>query len=137
MTSVQLVEVGPRDGLQNEQTLLSIDDKVELISRSVDAGVRRIEAVSFVNPKRVPQMAGAEEVMAQVPRADGVSYIGLVLNRRGGLDRALTAAVDEVNAVVVATEEFSRRNQAAASTRASPRRSTSYMMPARPDYGRR
>ncbi|GAA12564.1 putative hydroxymethylglutaryl-CoA lyase [Gordonia alkanivorans NBRC 16433] len=110
MTSVQLVEVGPRDGLQNEQTLLSVDDKVELISRSVDAGVRRVEAVSFVNPKRVPQMAGAEEVMAQVPRVDGVSYIGLVLNRRG-LDRALTAAVDEVNAVVVATEEFSRRNQ--------------------------
>ncbi|MCR5977409.1 hydroxymethylglutaryl-CoA lyase [Gordonia jinghuaiqii] len=110
MTNVQLIEVGPRDGLQNEQKLLSVDDKVELITRSVEAGVRRVEAVSFVNPKRVPQMAGAEEVMSRVPRVDGVSYIGLVLNRRG-LDRALDAAVDEVNVVVVATEEFSRRNQ--------------------------
>lgn len=110
MTEFSVVEVGPRDGLQNEQTLLSIDDKVALINRSVAAGLRRIEAVSFVNPRRVPQMAGAEEVMDQVPRDLGVSYIGLVLNRRG-LDRALTARVDEVNAVVVATDEFSIRNQ--------------------------
>ncbi|MFT4398017.1 hydroxymethylglutaryl-CoA lyase [Gordonia lacunae] len=110
MSDVQLIEVGPRDGLQNEQTLLSVDEKVEFIGRAVDAGVRRVEAVSFVNPRRVPQMAGAEEVMERVPRLDGVSYIGLVLNRRG-LDRALASAVDEVNAVVVATEEFSRRNQ--------------------------
>ena len=107
VSDVQLIEVGPRDGLQNEQTLLSVEEKVELIARAVDAGLRRIEAVSFVNPKRVPQMAGAEEVMAGVPRVDGVSYIGLVLNRRG-LDRALASAVDEVNAVVVATEAFSR-----------------------------
>mgnify|MGYP002720337340 CR=1 FL=1 len=78
MTSVELVEVGPRDGLQNEQTLLSVDEKVELITRAVDAGVRRIEAVSFVNPKRVPQMAGAEEVMAAVPRRSDVSYICLL-----------------------------------------------------------
>ncbi|WP_238421560.1 hydroxymethylglutaryl-CoA lyase [Gordonia sp. 'Campus'] len=110
MTPVQMIEAGPRDGLQNEKTLLSVDEKVELIVRSVDAGVRRIEAVSFVNPARVPQMAGAEEVMRGVPRAPGVSYIGLVLNRRG-LDRALGAAVDEVNAVVAATDEFSHRNQ--------------------------
>ncbi|WP_207842522.1 hydroxymethylglutaryl-CoA lyase [Williamsia soli] len=110
MTATTLVEVSPRDGLQNEQTLLSVDEKVELVNRSVAAGVRRIEAVSFVNPKRVPQMAGAEEVMAQVPRSPDVSYIGLVLNRRG-LERALAAGVDEVNAVVVATDEFSRRNQ--------------------------
>ncbi|WP_186629009.1 hydroxymethylglutaryl-CoA lyase [Rhodococcus sp. BP22] len=110
MSAVELVEVGPRDGLQNEQALLSVDAKIELIGRSVTAGVRRIEAVSFVNPKRVPQMAGAEEVMAGVPRPDGVSYIGLVLNRRG-LDRALAASVDEINVVVVASEEFSQRNQ--------------------------
>ncbi|MGB3770754.1 MAG: hydroxymethylglutaryl-CoA lyase [Rhodococcus sp. (in: high G+C Gram-positive bacteria)] len=107
---MELVEVGPRDGLQNEKTLLSVEDKIELIDRSVKAGVRRIEAVSFVNPKRVPQMAGAEEVMAGVTRSADVSYIGLVLNRRG-LERALTARVDEVNVVVVASEEFSRRNQ--------------------------
>ncbi|CAM3158549.1 hydroxymethylglutaryl-CoA lyase [Williamsia muralis] len=110
MDTVQLVEVSPRDGLQNEKTVLSVDDKVELINRSVAAGARRIEAVSFANPKRVPQMAGAEEVMAQLPRGNGVSYIGLVLNRRG-LDRALAAGVDEINAVVVATDEFSMRNQ--------------------------
>lgn len=110
MSEVQLVEVGPRDGLQNERKVLSVDEKVELITRAVDAGMRRVEAVSFVNPKRVPQMAGAEEVMAAIPRRDDVSYLGLVLNRRG-LDRALSAGVDEVNVVVVSTEEFSRRNQ--------------------------
>ncbi|MGV8871201.1 MAG: hydroxymethylglutaryl-CoA lyase [Rhodococcus sp. (in: high G+C Gram-positive bacteria)] len=110
MTSVQLVEVGPRDGLQNEETVLSVDQKIDLISRSVEAGVKRIEAVSFVNPKRVPQMAGAEDVMAGLERHEDVSYIGLVLNRRG-LERAVAARVDEVNVVVVASEEFSRRNQ--------------------------
>lgn len=110
MTSVQLVEVGPRDGLQNEKTVLPVDQKIELIVRSVAAGVKRIEAVSFVNPKRVPQMAGAEDVMAGLERRDDVSYIGLVLNRRG-LERAVAARVDEVNVVVVASEEFSRRNQ--------------------------
>lgn len=110
MTAVELVEVGPRDGLQNEKTVLSVEQKIELIVRALDAGVRRVEAVSFVNPARVPQMAGAEDVMAGLPRDRGASYIGLVLNRRG-LDRALAAAVDEVNVVVVSTEEFSRRNQ--------------------------
>lgn len=107
---MHLVEVGPRDGLQNESKTLRVEEKVELITRAVDAGVRRIEAVSFVNPKRVPQMAGAEEVMAAVPRRADVSYIGLVLNRRG-LDRALQSGVDEVNVVVASTEEFSQRNQ--------------------------
>jgi hydroxymethylglutaryl-CoA lyase len=107
---VTIVEVGPRDGLQNEDVILSAADKVELIRRSVDAGIRRIEAVSFVNPKRVPQMADAEEVMAAVPRRADVSYIGLVLNRRG-LDRALETGVDEVNVVVPATDTFCARNQ--------------------------
>ncbi|GAA2066871.1 hydroxymethylglutaryl-CoA lyase [Williamsia deligens] len=105
-----VVEVGPRDGLQNEKKALGVDTRVDFISRAVDAGLRRIEAVSFVNPKRVPQMAGAEEVMAAVPRRDDVSYIGLVLNERG-LDRALESGVDEVNVVVVCTDEFSLRNQ--------------------------
>jgi hydroxymethylglutaryl-CoA lyase len=89
---------------------LDAPTKVELITRLVDAGARRLEATSFVNPKRVPQMADAEAVMAAVPRRAGVSYIGLVLNERG-LDRALASGVDEVNLVVVASEEFSRRNQ--------------------------
>jgi hydroxymethylglutaryl-CoA lyase len=110
MAQVDIVEVAPRDGLQNEDTLLSVEDKIGLIERAVAAGLRRIEAVSFVNPERVPQMAGAEEVMAGVPRGGGISYAGLVLNRRG-LDRALSAGVDEINVVVVATDEFSRRNQ--------------------------
>lgn len=117
--AVEIVEVGPRDGLQNEQVLLETADKVELIRRAVEAGARRIEATSFVHPRLVPQMADAEAVMAGV-RADGflpdgvdpgdVRYIGLVLNPRG-LDRALAAGVDEVNVVVVASETFSKRNQ--------------------------
>jgi len=113
---VHVVEVGPRDGLQNERTVLGVDTRVELVRRLVDAGVRRLETVSFVNPKRVPQMAGAEEVMAAVPRTapDGshVDHIGLVLNERG-LDRALAAGVDEVNLVTITTETFSQRNQGA------------------------
>lgn len=111
---VQIVEVGPRDGLQNEETLVPTAQKVAYIARLVDAGLRRIEATSFAHPGRVPQMADAEQVMAQVPRRDGVSYAGLVLNERG-LERALDAGVDEVNVVVnvvvVASETFSERNQ--------------------------
>lgn len=112
---VQVVEVSPRDGLQSDPTLFSTAQKVDLIGRAVRAGLRRIETVSFVNPERVPQMADAEEVMAAL-RADpdleaaGARYIGLVLNRRG-LDRAVAAGVDEVNAVVVCTDTFARRNQ--------------------------
>lgn len=107
---VQVVEVGPRDGLQNEDVLLDTSAKVTYIEALVTAGLRRIEAVSFVHPGRVPQMADAEAVMAAVPRVPGVRYAGLVVNRRG-LDRALAAGVGEVNVIVVATETFSRRNQ--------------------------
>ncbi|MCB0975489.1 MAG: hydroxymethylglutaryl-CoA lyase [Actinobacteria bacterium] len=107
---VTFVEVSPRDGLQSDDAMVSTADKVELITRLVSAGLTRIEAVSFVNPKRVPQMADAEAVMARLPRIDGVSYIGLVLNRRG-FDRALAAGVDEVNSVVVVTDTFSQKNQ--------------------------
>ena len=107
---VEIVEVGPRDGLQNESTLLPASVKVDYVERLLQAGARRIEAVSFVHPKRVPQMADAEEVMAKVPRRADVSYAGLVLNRRG-FERARGAGVDEVNVVVVATDTFSRRNQ--------------------------
>ncbi|UWZ59901.1 hydroxymethylglutaryl-CoA lyase [Dactylosporangium aurantiacum] len=107
---MEIVEVGPRDGLQNERILLPTEVKVDYITRALDAGIRRMEATAFVHPARVPQMADAEAVMAAVPRRAGVTYIGLVLNRRG-LDRALAAGVDEVNVVVVASDEFSRRNQ--------------------------
>ena len=109
-SSVSIVEMAPRDGLQNESTVLSTADKVELVERAVRAGARRIEVTSFVNPSRVPQMADADEVMAALPRPDGVSYAGLVMNDRG-LDRALAAGVDEVDVVVVATDTFCLRNQ--------------------------
>ena len=108
--TVELVEMSPRDGLQNEATVLSTADKVELVERAVRAGHRRIEVTSFVNPARVPQMADADELMAALPRHDGIRYAGLVLNRRG-LTRALTAGVDEVDVVVVASDTFSLRNQ--------------------------
>ena len=107
---VTIVEVSPRDGLQNESVVLSTDVKVELIGRLVRAGARRVEAVSFAHPKLVPAMADAEAVMERVPRVDGVAYAGLVLNRRG-LDRALASGVDEVNMVVCVSDSFNRRNQ--------------------------
>ncbi len=107
---IEIVEVSPRDGLQNESSFVSTEDKVELISRAVDAGFNRIEATSFVHPKAVPQLADAEEVIASLPRSPQVSYSALVLNRRG-VDRAISAGVDELNAVVVASEVFSQRNQ--------------------------
>ncbi len=105
-----IVEVSPRDGLQNEGTILSTDAKVELITRLVDAGARRIEAVSFAHPRLVPTMADAEAVMERVPRRDDVSYAGLILNRKG-LDRAVGTGVDEVNVVVCVSDTFSGRNQ--------------------------
>ena len=111
MQSVQIVEVAPRDGLQNEAAVLSTEAKLALIEHLAATGVRRIEATSFVNPARVPQLADAEALCARLPRGS-VSWIGLVLNERG-LDRAIRAAVDEVNVVVVATDTFSQRNQGA------------------------
>jgi hydroxymethylglutaryl-CoA lyase len=108
--AVEIVEVGPRDGLQNQDVLLSTAAKLELVERAIAAGLRRIEATSFVHPAKVPQMADAEAVMAGVPRVDGVRYIGLVLNRRGA-ERAVAAGVDEMNAVVVASDTFGGRNQ--------------------------
>ena len=107
---IELVEVSPRDGLQNEPEILSTEVKLELIARAVAAGVRRLEAASFVNPRRVPQMADAEAVMDGLPKDDGVTYIGLVLNRRG-FDRAAAAGCTEVNYALVASDAFSERNQ--------------------------
>jgi hydroxymethylglutaryl-CoA lyase len=117
--AVEIVEVGPRDGLQNEATLLPTQTKVELIRRAIAAGARRLEAASFVHPKLVPQMADGEAVMEAV-LADGflpdgvaresVTFIGLVLNPRG-LARAQAAGVDEINVVVAASEGFARANQ--------------------------
>ena len=107
---ITIVEVGPRDGLQNEAAILDPATRAGLTRRLEAAGARRIEAVSFVHPKYVPQMAGAEEVMAALPSEAGRSRIGLVLNARG-YDRALTTAVDEVNVSIAATDGFGLKNQ--------------------------
>ena len=107
---IAIVEVGPRDGLQNEAQPVSTAQKLHLIGALAAAGARRIEAASFVNPARVPQMADAEAVMAAVPRDRGVSYSGLVLNERGA-ERAIAAGCDELTYVVVASETFSQLNQ--------------------------
>lgn len=107
---IELVEVGPRDGLQSEGVVLPTERKVELINRLIGAGIKRIEVTSFVNPKKVPQMADAEAVLAALPKHGRVSYIGLVLNRRG-FDRALAAGCHEVGMAVVASDTFNRRNQ--------------------------
>jgi len=108
--TVELFEVGPRDGLQMEPNVVPTAVKVALIERLLGAGVRRVEVASFVNPKRVPQMADAEALLQQLHRPDGVRFTGLVMNRRG-LDRALTAGCDEIGMVVAASDSFNRRNQ--------------------------
>ena len=108
--AVLVCDVGPRDGLQNESRTLEPNVRAELCDRLASAGLKRIEAASFVNPKLVPQMAGAEDVMAALHRPPGVSYAGLVLNDKG-YERAVTAGVDEVHYAFAATDEFGRRNQ--------------------------
>jgi hydroxymethylglutaryl-CoA lyase len=109
---VEIIEVGPRDGLQNEPEVLPTATKVELINRLVAAGIRRLEVASFVNPKKVPQMADAEQVLAALPRRADVCYIGLVLNRKG-FERALTAGCNEISMALAASDTFNRRNQGA------------------------
>lgn len=110
--TVELVEVSARDGLQNEPEILSTAQKLELIARSVASGLRRLEVASFVNPKKVPQMADAAEVMAGLPQGDGVTYIALALNRRG-YERAAEAGAKEVNFVLSASDAFAMRNSGA------------------------
>ncbi len=108
--AIEIVEVGPRDGIQSQPTLLTTAQKLEFVERLVGAGLKRIEVASFVNPKRVPQMADVDELLARLPRPEGVRYLGLVLNERG-YDRALAARIHEINCVVVASDTFNRRNQ--------------------------
>jgi isopropylmalate/homocitrate/citramalate synthase len=107
---VQIVDVGPRDGLQNEEKIFPPEVRAELCDRLAAAGVPRIEAASFVNPDKVPQMAGAEGVMAAMDRRPGTSYAGLALNEKG-YERAVQAGVDEVRYAFPVTETFARRNQ--------------------------
>lgn len=104
-----LCDVGPRDGLQNEPETLAPAVRAELIDRLAAAGLRRVEAVSFVRDERVPQMAGAEEVAAALDRREGVEYAGLVLNERG-YERFRSTALNRLNVTLGATESFNRRN---------------------------
>ncbi len=110
-TRIEMVEVGPRDGLQNEKTVVSTADKAELIRRAIAYGARRIEVTSFVNPSRVPQLADAEQLVAMLPDRDDVTYIGLVLNRRGAERALATGRIDELGAVCVTSDAFGIRNQ--------------------------
>ena len=104
-----LCDVGPRDGLQNEAEILEPAVRAELVNRLAGAGLPRIEAASFVRADRVPQMAGAEEVVAGITRSDGTQYSGLVLNEQG-YERFAASGLDRVNVTLAATEEFNQRN---------------------------
>ncbi len=108
---IEFVEVGPRDGLQNEKVLISTADKLALIEHAIDAGARRIEVSSFVNPRRVPQMADAEAVCAQLPQRDDTTFIGLVMNLRGAERAIATGRIDQLGAVAVSTDTFAMANQ--------------------------
>ena len=110
-TSIEFVEVGARDGLQNEAVLVSTADKLGLIGRAIDAGARRLEVASFANPRRVPQMADAEAVCAGLPDRADVTYIGLVMNARGAERAVATQRIDQLGLVVVATDQFGIANQ--------------------------
>jgi hydroxymethylglutaryl-CoA lyase len=96
--------------LQNERQTVSTEDKLRLIDRAVRAGIKRLEIASFVNPKRVPQMADAEEVVARAPRSEDVVYIGLVMNRRGA-ERALETNIDQLGAITLCSDTFAQKNQ--------------------------
>jgi hydroxymethylglutaryl-CoA lyase len=109
--AIEFVEVGPRDGLQNEKVQISTADKLALIERAIAAGARRIEVTSFVNPRKVPQMADAEEVCAGLPEDPRVCFIGLVMNPRGAERALATGRIDQLGAVAVATDTFAMANQ--------------------------
>lgn len=108
--AIEIVEVGPRDGLQSEPGVMPTAAKIEFIERLIDAGLRRLEVTSFVNPKKVPQMADAEQVLAGLNKRADVRYVGLVLNRKG-FERAVAAGCNEIGMAVVASDTFNRRNQ--------------------------
>ena len=107
--TVTITEVGPRDGLQNENSAISLEKKIEMVNRLSATGLTRIEAASFVSPKAIPQMANAAEVMAGIERRPGITYIALVPNERGAHD-ALAADADEISVVVSASESHNRSN---------------------------
>lgn len=110
-SNVEMVEVGPRDGLQNEREQISTADKLALIERAMTAGSRRIEVTSFVSPRAVPQMADADAVCEALPERDDVTYSGLVMNIRGAERALATGRIDQLGAVCVATDTFAHKNQ--------------------------
>lgn len=116
-SALHIVEVGVRDGLQADPRGVPTSRKIELIGELVDAGLRRLEVASFVSPRRVPQMADAEDIVAALPRPTGVSYIGLVLNLRGA-ERAVQTRIHEIGTAVPATDTFGVRNQGQTSNEA-------------------
>lgn len=109
--SIEFVEVGPRDGLQNESVQIATSDKLMLIARAIDAGARRIEVTSFVNPRKVPQLADAEAVCAGLPSRTDVTFIGLVMNARGAERAIATGRIGQLGAVAVASDQFAMANQ--------------------------
>lgn len=114
--AIELVEVGPRDGLQNEPDIISTRSKLELIARMLGFGARRLEVASFVHPARVPQMADAEDVIAGLPDRADATYIGLALNKRGVMRGIATReggkrGIDQIGCVLVASDTFGRKNQ--------------------------
>jgi hydroxymethylglutaryl-CoA lyase/(R)-citramalyl-CoA lyase len=126
---ITICDVGPRDGLQNEKDIVPPETRAELINQLAATGLRRIEAVSFVRDDAVPQMAGAEEVVAGIERRDGVDYAGLVLNEKG-FERFRAAGLDRMNVTLAATESFNQRNANASLDEAKER--ASRMVSARP-----
>ncbi|WP_324827378.1 hydroxymethylglutaryl-CoA lyase [Qipengyuania zhejiangensis] len=108
---IEMVEVGPRDGLQNEKVSISTADKIALVERAIEAGSRRIEVTSFVNPRAVPQMADADAVCAGLPARQDVTYIGLVMNGRGAERAIETGRIHQLGAVAVSTDTFAMANQ--------------------------
>ena len=110
ISSIEIIDVTARDGLQNESVIFSTQEKLDLIKRSIGAGSKRLEVASFAHPKYVPQMADAEAVIAGLPAFEDVTYIGLVMNERG-VDRALKTNIDEIGLVTVATDTFAQKNQ--------------------------
>jgi isopropylmalate/homocitrate/citramalate synthase len=118
--SVLVCDVGPRDGLQNEPVVLEPGVRAELVNRLAAAGLPRVEAVSFVSPRWVPQMAGAEDVAAGIDRRPGTEYSGLVLNE-AGYERLARTELDRVNCAVASTESFNRRNANASLEEAAAR----------------
>jgi len=110
MSKVSILEVGPRDGLQSEPEILPTEIKKEFITRTINAGIKKIEVTSFVHPKKVPQMADAEKLVESLPDRDDVTYIGLIMNQRG-FERARDCGIDEVGMVIVSTDTYNMKNQ--------------------------